>query len=61
MNENNTIKDLEAQAKNTKHLMDALNSAYLGLTIEEIIKLALKGKGGGNDRNDDNGSGRREA
>lgn len=41
INENNSIKDLELQAKNTKVMMDRLNSAYLGMTTDELIKLAL--------------------
>ena len=60
MNENGTIKDLEMQARNTKYLMDVLNTAYLGMTTEEIIKLAFSGKEGGEniDRNNNNsGSG----
>ena len=42
INENNSIKELENQAKNTKYLMDKLNKAYIGLTTDEIIKLILK-------------------
>ena len=59
MNENGTVKDLEAQARNTKYLMDMLNTAYLGMTTEELIRLALKGAGGGtsDDRNDDSCTG----
>lgn len=38
MNEKNTIKDLENQAKNTRHLMDKLNRAAYGMTWDEIIK-----------------------
>ena len=44
MNENDKIKDLENQAKNTKQLMDRLNEAYCGMTTEELIRLALGGK-----------------
>ena len=44
MNENDKIKDLESQAKNTRQLMDRLNEAYLGMTTEEILRLALKEK-----------------
>ena len=59
MNKEDKIKDLETQARNTKHLMDELNIAYLGMTTEELIKLALKGAGGGtsDDRNDDSCTG----
>lgn len=39
MNEKNTIQDLEAQAKNTKHLMDKLNRAAYGMTFDEVIRL----------------------
>ena len=42
INEGNSIKDLELQAKNTKAMMDKLNSAYLGMTTDELIKLALR-------------------
>lgn len=38
MNEKNTIKDLENQAKNTKYLMDKLNKAAYGMTMDEVIK-----------------------
>lgn len=38
MNEKNTIKDLENQAKNTKYLMDKLNKATYGMTMDEVIK-----------------------
>lgn len=38
MNEKNTIKDLENQAKNTRHLMDKLNRAAYGMTMDEVIK-----------------------
>ena len=38
MNEKNTIKDLEDQAKNTRYLMDKLNRAAYGMTWDEIIK-----------------------
>lgn len=41
MNENDSIKNLEEQAKNTKYLIDRLNTAYLGMTTDELIKLAL--------------------
>ena len=44
MNENGSIKDLENNAKNMKRLMDKLNKAYLGMTTEEIIRLALEGR-----------------
>ena len=38
MNEKNTIKDLENQAKNTRHFMDKLNRAAYGMTMDEVIK-----------------------
>ena len=41
MNEKNTIKELEIQARNTKSLMDRLNKAYIGLTTDEIIRMAM--------------------
>lgn len=44
INEKNTIKDLETQAANTKELMNRLNRAYLGMTTEEIIRMALTRK-----------------
>lgn len=50
MNENDTIKSLVEQARNTKHLVDLVNLAYMGMTTNEIIKLALS-KEGGNDGN----------
>lgn len=46
MNDQEKIKDLELQAANTKYLMDKLNKAYLGMTTEEIIRMALTGKEG---------------
>ena len=39
MNEKDSIKDLEAQARNTKHLMDKLNRAAYGMTFDEAIRL----------------------
>lgn len=39
MNENSTVKDLEAQAANTKHLMDKLNRAAYGMTMDEALRL----------------------
>lgn len=39
MNEKDSVKALEAQAENTKHLMDRLNRAAYGLTHEELIRL----------------------
>lgn len=39
MNEKGSIKDLEAQARNTKHLMDKLNRAAYGMTFEEAIRI----------------------
>ena len=41
MTDKNTIKELEEQARNTKLLMDKLNLAYLGMTTDEILRLAL--------------------
>lgn len=38
MTEKETIKALEEQAANTKHLMDRLNRAAYGLTFDELIK-----------------------
>lgn len=38
MNEKSTIKDLEAQAQNTRHLMDRLNRAAYGFTMAELIQ-----------------------
>ena len=38
MTEKNTIHDLEAQAKNTRYLIDRLNRAHYGMTVDEIIK-----------------------
>lgn len=34
-----SIKDLESQARNTKHLMDKLNRAAYGMTFDEAIRL----------------------
>lgn len=39
MTEKETIKDLERQANNTRHLMDRLNRAAYGMTFEEALKL----------------------
>ena len=39
MNEKDSIKDLESQARNTKHLMDKLNRAAYGMTFDEAIRL----------------------
>ena len=39
LNENSTVKDLEAQAANTKHLMDKLNRAAYGMTMDEALRL----------------------
>lgn len=44
MTGNDKIKDLERQAQNTRGLMDRLNRAYIGLTVEELLRLALEGK-----------------
>ena len=45
MNDKNTIKDLENQARNTKNLVDRINRAHYGMTVDEIIKMI----GGGNE------------
>lgn len=45
MNDKNTIKDLENQARNTKNLVDRINRAHYGMTVDEIIKAM----GGGNE------------
>lgn len=42
MKDTDTIKDLEQQAVNTKQLLDRLNRAGYGMTMEELIRLALK-------------------
>lgn len=39
MNENGTVKDLERQAANTRHLMDKLNRAAYGMTMDEALRL----------------------
>ena len=39
MNENDKIKGLEAQAANTRHLMDKLNRAAYGMTMDEALRL----------------------
>lgn len=39
MKETDSIKDLERQASNTKHLLDKLNRAAYGMTFEEAIRL----------------------
>lgn len=44
MDEKGTIKELEAQARNTKHLLDKLNHAAYGMTHEELIRLLGGGK-----------------
>lgn len=44
MQEKDSIRDLEQQAQNTKYLMDRLNRAYIGLTVEELLRLALERK-----------------
>lgn len=38
MTENDKIRDLEAQARNTKHYIDRLNMAYYGMTWDEFIR-----------------------
>lgn len=44
MDEKGTIKELEAQARNTKYLLDKLNLAAYGMTQEELIRLLGGGK-----------------
>ena len=39
MTEKESIKGLERQAANTKHLMDKLNRAAYGMTFDEAIRL----------------------
>ena len=39
MDEKSTIKDLEAQAKNTSYLVDRLNRAAYGMTFAELLRL----------------------
>ena len=56
MTDQDTVKTLEDQAKNTKLLMDRLNKAYLGITTDELFKAMLRcAERGGNDddRNND--------
>ena len=38
MTDKNSIKDLENQAKNTRYLVDRINRAHYGMTVDEIIK-----------------------
>lgn len=38
MTEKNTIKELEAQANNTRLLVERLTKAHYGITVPEIIK-----------------------
>lgn len=45
MRETDSIKDLEAQASNTKHLLDKLNRAAYGMTFEEAIRLGKESSG----------------
>lgn len=42
LNEDTTLKEFERSAKNCKHIMDRLNSAYYGVTFEELIRIAGK-------------------
>lgn len=53
LNDSSSIKDLENQAKNTKHLMDRLSRAYIGLTVEEIIRLISQAKSDEGGKRDD--------
>ena len=50
MTEKNSIKDLERQAANTKHLMDKLNRAAYGMTFDEALRL-------GNDKKEEEDTG----
>lgn len=43
MNENGTVKDLEAQARNTRQLMDRLNLAAYGMTMDEALRIGAHG------------------
>lgn len=54
MTDQDSVKALEDQARNTKHLMDRLNRAYLGITTDEIFKVMLwcAETGGRNDNRD---------
>ena len=52
MNEKDSIKDLISQAKNTKQLIDLVSAAYIGMTTEEILRLALGDK---NEKENDDG------
>ena len=38
MNDKNTIHDLEIQARNTRYLVDRINRAAYGMTVDELIK-----------------------
>ena len=42
MTENDKIRDLERQARNTKRLMDRLNRAAYGMTWEECTRLMCR-------------------
>lgn len=53
MKETDTIKDLEDQAKNTKYLMDRLNRALYGRTMDETVKILGGNHDGGKDREKD--------
>ncbi|MCD8363020.1 MAG: hypothetical protein LUC98_08690 [Lachnospiraceae bacterium] len=45
MDENSTVKDLLNQVANTRHWVDEINKAYLGIDTTEIIKkLVEKGE-----------------
>ena len=60
MTENDKIRDLERQARNTKRLMDCLNRATYGMTWEEYTRILCrkeekpfdKGSGGAPHEND---------
>ena len=38
MTDKESIKDLESQARNTRYLVDRINRAHYGMTVDEIIK-----------------------
>ena len=52
MTENDKIKDLEAQARNTRHLVDRFNTAYYGMTWADLIKVLGERMGDDGERGD---------
>lgn len=52
MTENDKIKDLEAQARNTRHLVDKINTSYYGMTWADLIKALGKKEGDDGKRGD---------